>query len=380
MKKTLLMLGLILNFFAVSFTLFGQVIIEYIHILDTGESSKLAVFKLSNGTWLEFPEADFTYAKNINMVLQIGRGSTPYLSYLLNDGAYVWRYNGEKWEALPHLAFNAHLQCYDFILDSEGIPVVAFQGGEYDETVSVMRLESRSWLPVGKGNFSPFPSTADIKLATDSGNILYVCGKFTDYNDWMYHAFKFTGTSWKEYTLTPLIEEADSGLSGIMINSHGSFYLSYKYFSDPGSCKIHVANNNEWDSVYSRDHAGYVFHKPRIALGLKDEIFLLHTYGGRDEKKVTVAQIIDNNAVPLGDTADFIEKKATMSDLTVSEEGTIYLAFTEWLGASGTRITVLRWINETWEAAGRMQVNSRVSDIDVETGEKDTYVALKMFW
>ncbi|HNV97298.1 MAG TPA: hypothetical protein PKL13_03190, partial [bacterium] len=158
----------------------GTPYVGYFNTSD-GTNGKIIVKKLENETWqtvgTEVTSNTATYSYVSLVVDSLGVPHIAFYDGYNSKKATVMKYNGSSWVNVGSAGFSSGQADYvSLAIDSNNIPYVAFKDAGNSSKATVMKYNGSSWVNVGSAGFSS--GQADyVSLAIDSNNIPYVAFK-----------------------------------------------------------------------------------------------------------------------------------------------------------------------------------------------------------
>jgi hypothetical protein len=217
--------------------------IPYVAYTDAANSWRLTVQKLNGSSWDVVGTKGFTTSSDSadSPSISIDPTGTPYVAYrdyrsYLGDGRVtVQKFVGSNWEVVgPERFSDGELNNLSLVIDSAGIPYVAYNDHPNSNKATVMKYSSLSRNAVGTKGFSDgeayYPS-----LAISNGT-LYVA--YRDYgNAAKATLMKFNDTTW-EVVGTKGFSDGDANYPSLAIHN-GIPYVAYAdWTADSGKATV----------------------------------------------------------------------------------------------------------------------------------------------
>jgi hypothetical protein len=229
-------------------------------------NTEASVMKLNNTSWEKVGGVSFTTAPAQYLSLAVDSNSIPYVAYqdgANSDKASVMKF-ATTWQYVGAAGFSTDLaNDISLALDSSDLPAVAYQDTADANKVKVMKLTNSNWVQLGSAaGFSDDTANDGISLVIGSGNIPYVAYSDAD-NGGKVSVMKLESTDW-----TP-VGAAGFSAGGIdyvslTVAQAGTPYVAYQdgASSNKASMMQFNSSSSSWQQVgiagFSAATADYV--------------------------------------------------------------------------------------------------------------------------
>lgn len=288
----------------------------FIAFTDKGNGEKVNVMKYANNAWVRVGQANFSPGKAVNLQFDISNG-TPWVAFqdaANGNKATVMRYSGGSWGLVGTAGFTKYMATALAFRVVNGVAYLAYSDVEYSDKATVVKSDGGAWTVVGNPGFTPGSSSV-YSLAV-SGSTPYLAFR-DNQNNYRATVMKLEGSAW--------------------VN-----------LGQPGFTPSTYDGNNQSLAVYGGT--------PYLAARGVDA-------------KATVYKFSGSSWTPTGQGALSDDTGFGLS-LAFSNAGVPYVAFGD--GTSSGKLSVMRFVDNTWVSMGKKFSSSSVSDLNIAVKSNGT--------
>lgn len=311
--------------------------IPYVAYIDDAHNRKATVMKFSGTDWEPVGIEGFTNVPVSSISFAIDNG-IPYLAYIDNENekkASVMMFDDENWVYIGQADFSTANASSVNLAMYNGVPFVSFQDWAHGSKITVMKLDGSNWETVGSAGFSTCSLPNVISLAVYEG-VPFVAYRDTDHSH-KASVMKFNGDTWVVVGFQGFSGGTHDAYQCIAIKNGNPYVTSW---DSDGKAAVYFFNGAKWsifgNDVLSLGQATY----SSITFSNDGTLYLGFSDIG-NEGKVTVMKFEETNWIPLGTALS--PGQASYISLAITENGKPIVAYRD--DFNMRRTSVMEWNN-----------------------------------
>ncbi len=308
-------------------------------------------------TWSYVGSAGFSAGAVAYTSLAYAPDGTPYVAYQESDSptkkAVVKKYDGSSWVTVGSNDVSTGQADYiSLAFAPGGTPYVAYSDKDNSSKATVMKLSGGSWGTVGSAGFSAGAAgNTSLAFAPDgTPYVAYPDGSNTSKATVM----KFSGGAWNAVG-TAGFSSFYSSYTTVAFAPDGTPYVAYTDSGTTPANRITVKkySGSSWSSVGGGDgvfSAGQGL-ETQMAISPDGTLYVAYSdYSGSQGGKLTVYSYTAGGSATLLGSQGFTPGGTSFIKLAVAPDGAPYVAFEDF--ANGFRGAVMKYVAPSWSSVG----------------------------